>query len=64
MRRMSLRALAAGQFSFQRRPFVRMGMMAVPPRSRIAVWQRRVMFAGLGVTLIGVWLTSRNEPLT
>jgi drug/metabolite transporter (DMT)-like permease len=23
-----------------------------------------VMFAGLGVTLIGVWLTSRNEPLT
>ncbi len=30
-RRMSLQAIAAAQSSFQRRPFLRMGMMAVPP---------------------------------
>ena len=30
-RRISLRALAAGQSSFQRRPFLRIGMMAVLP---------------------------------
>ena len=41
-RRVSFRARAAGQSSFQGRAFLRIGMMAVACRSTIAVWQRRL----------------------
>ena len=37
-----MRAIAAGQSSFQERPFLRMSTKAVPPRARIAEWPRRV----------------------
>jgi len=39
---MSLRATAAGQSSFQGRPFLQIGMIAVASRSMMAAWQRRV----------------------
>jgi hypothetical protein len=40
--RVSLRARAAGQSSFHRRPFLRIGMIGVASRARMATWQRRV----------------------
>ena len=40
-RRISFLALAARPSSFQARPFLRMGMTAVPPRPAIAEWQVR-----------------------
>ena len=41
-RRVSFPVRAAGQSSFQRRPFLRIGMIGVPCRLTMAVWQRRV----------------------
>ena len=41
-RRVSLRARAAGQSFFHGLPFLRIGMIGVPPRVMMALWQRRV----------------------
>ena len=49
-RRIVLPATAAGRSSRQSRPFLRIGMMAVAFRSRMAVWQRRVSQAPSAVT--------------
>jgi hypothetical protein len=41
-RRVSFLAVAAGQSSFQSRPFLRIGMIGVACRAMIAAWQRRM----------------------
>lgn len=51
VRRVSLRALAAGQSSFRRRPVPRIGMTAVPPRARIAAWHLRASKAPSPITV-------------
>ena len=38
----TMRAIAAGQFSFPGRPLLRIGMIGVAWRSMMAVWQRRM----------------------
>ena len=42
VRRFSFLAWAAGLSSFQGLPFLRIGMIAVPPRLAMAAWQVRV----------------------
>ena len=49
--RVSFRAVAAGQSSFHGRPFLRIGMIAVPPSAMMALWQRRVSLAPSAVTV-------------
>ena len=58
--RISLRAVAAGQSSRHRRPFLRRGMIAVPPCRRIALWHYLASKAPSPVTVpicsaAGIW---------
>ncbi len=65
--RISLRAVAAGQSSRHRRPFLRRGMIPVPPCRRIALWHCLVSKAPSPVTVpicsaAGIW-SSRWDRL-